>query len=170
MTRLSSRSEWGARRPTQQIQQLGRVDGLAVHHSGSKSDEHDEHSKCVQSVRSIQAFHTGEKPGERGWSDIAYHFVACRHDVLFVGRGLSQRSAAQGTDDGNAHWVAVCVLGDGGPGFRMRSLGALRAVLQARQLVVHAHPSATAVRPHSAFHATACPGQEVREWLKTRRW
>lgn len=166
MTVLVSREAWRAHGATHDIEPVKRVDGLAVHHSGSQSDEHQSHLQCTQTVQGIQAFHQTQK----GWSDIAYTFVACRHDVLFQGRALTQRPASQGTDAGNDHWLSVCVLGHGGEGFRGRSLGALRAVLFARALVVHAYPSARQVRPHSAFHVTACPGDDVREWLASRSW
>lgn len=166
MTLIVPRADWSAHRPVHKIEKMGRIDGVAVHHSGSRGDEHDDHAQCQRAVRAIQQFHQFT----RGWSDVAYHFLACRHDRLFIGRGLGQVSAAQGTEDGNAHWVGVCVLGDGGPGFRARSQGALRAVLLARQLVVHATPSATGVRPHSDFHRTECPGEEVRDWIGVRDW
>jgi hypothetical protein len=79
-------------------------------------------------------------------------------------------SAAQGTEDGNAHFVGICLLGDGHDGYIARSPLALRALLQARSLVLHGSPFATLVRPHSDFHPTECPGDDVRSWLRRKRW
>lgn len=159
--RWVERAGWRAQRPTGDASPLARVQGLVVHHSGSQGDEHQEHPKCLEEVRAIQRFHMHE----RGWLDIAYHWVICPHGVAFEGRSMRVRSAAQGTDAGNAGWLAACVLGVGSPEYVKRNPRALDAILGVRALVVHQRPSASGVRPHSDFHATECPGEGLRRWI-----
>ncbi len=48
----------------------------------------------------------------KGWLDIAYNHVFCRHGYVFVGRGFGVRSAANGTAESNDAYFAVCFLGD----------------------------------------------------------
>lgn len=109
----------------------------------------------------MQRFHMDE----RGWLDIAYHWIVCPHGVAHEGRSMRVRSAAQGTEGGNESWLAVCLLGHGTEGYVTRNKRALDAVLGVRGLVVHQRPSAVYVRPHSDFHATECPGDGLRRWI-----
>lgn len=99
---------------------------------------------------------------ELGWLDIAYNHILCRHGFVFIGRGFGARSAANGTKDANDGYFAVCFLGDDTAGRADVTLEA-RAALEA--LIAEyrrRYPKARAVRPHSDFVATECPGDELR--------
>lgn len=102
----------------------------------------------------------------KGWLDIAYNQVACRHGYAFAGRGFGARSAANGTKEANDAYFAVCFLGDDSAGRADVTPEARRAL---RQLVTEyrrRYPKARAVRPHSDFFATECPGDELRALIK----
>ena len=122
------------------------------------ADEQRLHRNCAARVRAMQRFHIED----RGWLDIAYNHVFCRHGYVFVGRGFGARSAANGTAAANDHYFAICFLGDDSVG-RADVTPEARRVL--RQLIAEyrrRYTKARQVRPHSDFVATQCPGDELR--------
>lgn len=158
---LVTRAAWDAR-PSRGRTALIKAEqlGTAVHYTGMDADETADHDRCADRVQSIQNFHLDG----RGWSDIAYSYLACKHGFIFEGRGVGVRTAAQGTNHGNDAFHAVCFLGDDSAG-RDDVTDPGRAAI--RQAVAHcnAWSGATQVRPHSSFHATGCPGEDLRAWI-----
>lgn len=158
-TAYVSRAEWGARaprsRPTNFWPQRG---GNAGHYEGPPMGDFP-HSSCATKWRGIQSFHMND----RGWSDIAYNFGYCPHGYWYELRGLGVRSSANGTNDGNDRFYAICGLfGQGDPFTDAAKAAARRAIDHTRN-----HGNAgPAVVPHSAFKATACPGDPKRNWIK----
>jgi N-acetylmuramoyl-L-alanine amidase len=134
------------------------VRGVAVHYSGMNADEQRLHTKCAARVRGMQRFHMEQ----RGWLDIAYNHVFCRHGYVFVGRSFGVRSAANGTNEANDRYFAACFLGDDSKGRADVAPEARRALEQLIAEYRRRYPRARAVRPHSDFVATACPGDELR--------
>lgn len=167
MTGVVPRSEWGAR-PPKAVTPLSPslLRGVAVHYSASNADEQAEHRNCAARVLGIQRFHMDT----RGWNDIAYNFLVCKHGAIFVGRGWGVRSAAQGTNPGNDGYHAVCFLGDDtsdrddvtDPG----RAALVRVIREARRRFPHAKD----VKPHSFFKQTGCPGNELRAWIVKAPW
>ena len=163
--KIVTRAEWGARPPTDRTA-IGTVDGVAVHYSASNADEQALHRNCAARVRAIQNYHMS--PGgdpTKPWADIAYNFLVCKHGYVFVGRGWGTRSAAQGTNDGNAHFHAVCFLGDDTAGRDdVTAIGrdALARVILNAYL---RYPDGRQLRPHSFFHSTGCPGNDLRAFI-----
>ncbi|MDQ3866553.1 MAG: N-acetylmuramoyl-L-alanine amidase [Actinomycetota bacterium] len=138
--------------------------GLAVHYSASNADERAGHETCAARVRAIQRFHQEE----RGFCDIAYSFVFCKHGFVFVGRGWGVRTAAQGTSVGNDHYHAACFLGDDTAG---RDDVTPRGRKALAQLVLASRRRfGDEVRPHSSFKATACPGDDLRRTIRFGDW
>lgn len=88
--------------------------------------------------------------------------VVCRHGYVFDGRGFGVRSAANGTNDANDAYHAVCFLGDDTVGRADVTPEARRALEQLLAEYRRRYPKATQIRPHSDFVATACPGDELR--------
>lgn len=155
---------WGAAAPTGRYARLrlSWLRGLAVHHSGSPHDRQESHEYCPARVQAVQRYHQRDK----GWSDVAYHWLVCRHGVIFQGRPLEAVGAANGTVLANRTFLAVCVLGDSSdPAFELDPPldAALRHV---RSLVVALAPRARRVWPHLRFRVTDCPGQVLREWCR----
>lgn len=159
--KLITRKEWGAASPKNRTA-LVKVQqrGTAVHYSGSNADELSEHSNCAKRVLSIQRFHMQS----RGWSDIAYSFLACKHGFVFEGRGVGIRTAANGTNSGNDGYHAVCFLGDDTANRDDVTDPGRRAIKDA-VLRCNAWTSRKEVRPHSFFKPTGCPGDELRSWI-----
>jgi hypothetical protein len=159
--RLVTRQQWGAR-PPRARSSLARAEqrGTAVHYSAADADEQADHARCAGRVRGIQAFHLDN----RGWSDIAYSYLACKHGFVFEGRGLGTRTAAQGTNAGNDGYHAVCFLGDDTANRDDVTDAGRQAI---REAVKHCNAWARVaeVRPHSSFKATSCPGDDLRGWI-----
>lgn len=158
---LVSREQWGARPPRNQTRLDRSIQlGTACHYSASDADEQADHANCARRVRAIQDFHMDV----RGWADIAYSYLACKHGFVYEGRGRGVRTAAQGTNDGNDAWHAVCFLGDDTAG-RDDVTDAGREAIRAAVMHCNAWSAAERVAPHSWFHATACPGDDLRAWI-----
>lgn len=136
--------------------------GLAVHHSGQVSDQPEGHEHCTERVQAIQRLHQRD----RGWADIAYHWVVCGHGVVFDGRDPAFVGAHAGSLLGNSRYLAVCVLGHSSTwpgGVPPRVDLALRLV---RHVVLSRQPRAVRVWPHLRFRRTECPGAVLREWCR----
>lgn len=164
---LVTRSAWLARPPrNRQPLNPDLLKGVAVHYTGMDADEQVHHGACPARVRGIQNFHMDT----RGWSDIAYNFIVCKHGAVFEGRGYGIRSAGQGTNAGNDGYHAVCFLGDDTAGrddvtdTGREALGEIIRALHTR------YPHARDVQPHSHFHQTACPGDDLRTWVAVKGW
>ena len=164
---IVSRRQWGARAPLGRPPMRGSaIRGVAVHYTGMNADEQSSHSNCAGRVRAIQRFHMDSN----GWFDIAYNHVFCKHGVVFEGRGFGVRSAANGTAEGNDHYPAVCFLGDDTRTRDDLTPSGRRALVELIRLYRRKYPGARQVRPHSAFSQTACPGDELRRFIRTARW
>lgn len=123
--------------------------GVALHYGGpaARVDGHDE---CRRLWRGWQAYHMDDN----GWADVAYTLGVCDHGHVLAGRGYGVRTAAQGTNDGNQRFLAVCWLGGEGERPTDLALDAIEwAVGELRR-----QGAGMAVRPHRAFHSTSCPG------------
>lgn len=157
-----SRKDWGARAPEKKTGiNLGQARGIAVHYSAGDTDL-DEHSRCAERVRAIQRMHMND----RGWADLAYNWLVCRHGVIFEGRGWGVRSAANGTNEGNAQFHAVCYLDDDKAGTQDVTPEARSALALVIRETWRKGWGAE-VKPHSYFKSTGCPGAELRAWISS---
>jgi hypothetical protein len=130
------------------------------------SDEQANHANCARRVLGIQRYHMDEQ----GWLDVAYSDLVCRHGYVFVGRGYGIRTAANGTNQANDHYFAVCFLGDDTPRRADLTRQARHALGELIRDYQRRYPRALHVRPHSAFTPTECPGRELRAWIDRRGW
>lgn len=129
--------------------------GVAVHWSGADVGDQD-HRFCAAQVRGIQRYHQQS----RGWADIAYNYLICQHGKVFVGRGLQAASAANGTENANRTFVAVCLL----LGPHDRFSGAAEIALVTLRHWLMQRKVRDKVWPHSRFLTTECPGPFLRKW------
>src|SRR5262245_38770541 len=97
-----TREQWGARPPTAPYTAINST-VTTGHWEGPHMGTFG-HDSCAPKVRGIQAYHMDNN----GWSDIAYNGVACPHGYVFEGRGPGHRSAANGTNQGNAASAVIC--------------------------------------------------------------
>jgi hypothetical protein len=153
--RFVSRAAWRARpakgHPTNVDPSRG---GWAIHYSDAAAMS--DHARCDDQVRGIQDYHMDSQ----GWLDIAYSFLVCDHGFVFEGRGWGVRTAANGSDDCNDRFLAICYLTNGPTTKEGRTAMAL-LVGEGRR----AHGVGQEVRPHSACVSTSCPGDELRKWI-----
>lgn len=157
-----SRAGWQARPARARSTNVRPRDGgFAIHYTGADADEQADHANCARRVRGIQSFHMDG----RGWSDIAYSFLCCLHGSVFEGRGWGVRTAANGTDDGNDRYLAICFLGNDTAGRDDVTEAGREAIRWVVDEGRARHDVGPGVKPHSAFKATSCPGDELRGWI-----
>lgn len=162
--RVVTRRQWGARLPACSTPLTSGLRGLAVHYSAADADEQQNHANCAGRVAGIQRFHMDT----RGWCDIAYNHLVCRHGYVFTGRGYGKRSAANGTNDGNSRYFAVCFLGDDTEGRQDFTEEARDALVELRQEYLRRYPNATETVGHRNIVSTECPGDEIYAFITSR--
>jgi hypothetical protein len=172
MPQMIQRRDWGAASPRSvSLLNPNELKGVAIHYTASDADEQADHRNCAARVRGIQSFHMRpESQGGRGWADIAYNFVVCKHGFAFEGRGFDVRSAGQGTNAGNDGYHAIVFLGDDTAGRDDVTDAGRRALGEIVRILHRRYPKATDVKPHSHFKDTSCPGDEIRAWIARKGW
>jgi hypothetical protein len=156
-TKLITRAEWGARRP-RSTSGIVPSFGTTCHWEGPRMGSFP-HGSCFTKVRVIQDFHMDT----RGWVDVAYTALVCPHGFVFEGRWLGRRTAANGTNVGNASAYALCYLGGEGDGFTAAGKTAMRAGLD----WLDGHGAAGGRNGHRDWKPTACPGDDIYLWVRS---
>ena len=141
---------------------IGSTKGVTLHWEGPHMGTF-RHDQCAAKVRGIQAFHRDS----RGWADIAYNAVVCPHGHVFEGRGPGVQSAANGDEPTNDDWYAVCYLGGEGDGFTDDGKAAFVDAVRWLRQTGAAGPLVNGHRDHKA---TACPGDQIYDWLLHYDW
>ncbi len=155
---MITRTEWGARAPKGDLNKLSATtEGCGGHWEGN-IDADPSHATCDQDVRNIQNFHMDG----RGWSDIAYNFLVCEHGYIYEGRGLGVGSAANGTNDSNLKYYAICALQSSDRKATPELFTGLAAAIDYCQ---HHGNAGSVVKGHRDFIATTCPGDELYAFL-----
>lgn len=157
-----SRSGWGARAPKSRPVQLlpSAADTVVFHYTAAMGDIRDEHKDCAVRVRGVQAFHLDG----RGWNDIAYNFLVCKHGYIFEGRGVDAKSAATGND--NSHTLAVCFLGADKSGRDDVTAAGRAALVEITRWIRSRRPAVKLYRGHRDFMPTSCPGDEIHNYVR----
>ena len=100
---IISRTEWGARPPTNDYSPHPYYIKLTLHHAAGFSADNIDEGK--EQLRAIQDLHQVV----RGWSDIGYHFVVDKAGNIYQGRPETVIGAH--VLDNNTGNIGVCVLG-----------------------------------------------------------
>lgn len=145
-----SRSAAGLRAPRSVSRNINPSRGGVAFHYGGPAQKLDNHSDCIVRWRNWQAFHMN-----KGWSDIAYTGGVCQHGYAFAGRGAGVRTAANGTNDGNSRFYAICWLGGDG---EQPTVAALNAYDWWVKELRDKGGAGREVRAHRYFKSTGCPG------------
>jgi hypothetical protein len=158
-----SRRGWGAAPPASKptILLASRVDAIVYHYTAAGSDERPNHQECASRVRGIQLFHQHT----RGWNDIAYNYLTCKHGYIFEGRGYQNKSAATGKN--NSHTIAVCFLGDDTLDRDDVTPAGRQALVEITRWIRERRPAATQYRGHRDYMATSCPGDELYKYVRS---
>ncbi|GAA1897464.1 hypothetical protein GCM10009716_04350 [Streptomyces sodiiphilus] len=156
MATMVSRSAWGARAPLSRNSNITpQYGGVTVHHVDAVRVARSSHSNCAAQVRGIQNYHMDTN----GWQDIAYSYLTCVHGYVFEGRGPNQRTAANGTTEGNQNWYAVCgLVGGTSSNYDTITAQLIDAFHLAISTLRSAGGAASAINRHMDHKATACPG------------
>lgn len=158
-----SRSEWGARSPRGETSLPWKnIEGLAIHYSGSQVDL----DGTAARVRGIQNYHMNSN----GWNDIAYNWLVNADGDIYEGRGWGVRSAAQGSNYGNGAYYAICFLGNDRAGRDDVTDKGRKAIATLIKEAESKSGRKMRVRPHSDFNQTACPGDELRNYIALEGW
>jgi hypothetical protein len=159
-----SRSGWGAKAPLNRPTVLlaSRVDTIVYHYTAANADEQAEHRNCAQRVRGVQAFHQNT----RGWNDIAYNYLVCKHGYIYEGRGIENKSAATGVHNG--HTLAVCFLGDDTVGRDDVTIAGRQALVEISRWIRQRRPAISKYAGHRDFMSTSCPGNELYSYIHSK--
>jgi hypothetical protein len=161
--KVFSRKAWRARRP-RTLTADGHKRELYIHHSagtfGGPAQSIDTAAEQAATMRAIQKFHMDE----RGWSDIAYHYVVfqpygtLKLARIFEGRPVSAVPAAQlGHNSGT---VAVCVV-DGGKGDRLKLSTKFQLIRLARSIAASKGVTGLGGHRDAPGQSTECPGRYI---------
>ena len=110
-------------------------------------------------MRRLQLFHQQD----RGWSDIGYNFLVCKHGDIFEGRGWGFVGAH--CPGRNSDSLGICFLGNDDPGVADVTPEARRAVKHLIEEFTRRFGPPVEIFPHRKYKATACPGEELTAWI-----
>lgn len=117
----------------------------------------------------IKSWHVGD----RGWSDIGYHFLIGRDGDVVNGRPLSRTGAhVRGRNTGT---VGVCLLGGHGSNERDDfeehfTEAQERALVTLIRRLMANYPTIAKVSGHNTYAAKACPGFQAEEWWESAQY
>ncbi len=150
-----SRSELGMRAPRSVSSNVTPQNGgISVHYGGGAQKISSQKAARDRWLR-WQRFHMDG----HGWADIAYTAGFDNWGNVYAGRGYGVRTAANGTNTGNQNFLAFVWLGGGNEKPSDAALNALNWLIQDARRNGNA---GNAVKPHSHFRSTACPGTFLR--------
>lgn len=155
------RARWQARAITPDHDPMGQPFRITVHHSATPFSASDI-AATASHIRSIQRTHQGE----RGWADIAYHYLIDRAGRVWEGRSVVHQGAHAGNSELNRGNIGVCLLGDFGrrspDAAQQKALFDLldhlrqRYGISDRSIATHRE-----LREDSEHGTTACPGPAI---------
>lgn len=147
---IVSRAQWEAVAPRSTAPFEAPIEGGTTHWEGPGmwgSLWELAHASCFEKVRGIQRYHMNHE-----YVDIAYNYIVCPHGYVFEGRGLLNRSGANGTGHTNRRRHAICQLRGVGDPFPTAMKNATEWT--------YAHISARSKNCHRDIVATQCPGDD----------
>lgn len=194
MPAIISRAGWGADESMRACQPDYSTEyvSAAVHHTASANGYSAEAVPGI--IRGFYAYHTlPEASGGRGWCDIGYNFLVDRFGRIFEGRagGISSTVVGVHTGGFNSRTIGVAAIGDystaGVPGalpdgisqllawkFSVHRISAGTSVRMVSGGGASKYPEGTVVEfptiyGHRDAQLTACPGQNLYDWLPNIR-
>jgi hypothetical protein len=155
------REGWGATAPRGEMRPHS-IERVTLHHTGPPAWYGRPPADAY--LRAIQAFHMGP---ERGWPDIAYHFLIDLDGTVWQGRPLTFAGDTATNYDPTGH-ALIAVLGD--YDVQQPATTQVDAVVRvARWLAEHRGVSPGAIGGHRDLAATACPGRNLYALLDSIR-
>jgi hypothetical protein len=160
------RTDWTTSRPNlNDICVMNGVKRITVHHTAWLTST-DAWKPTAGELESIREFHSGQKPTDRKWADIAYHFVVDRAGRVWQARPLAYQGAHVHLH--NEHNMGIVLLGN----FDVQSPSAAQLVALSgfigfvREL--YSVPVAR-VYTHGELGQTHCPGKKLQSFMDRAR-
>ncbi len=162
MINITTRAEWGARKPNGSFTEVGNPRGVKVHYLGGALNPAtlDDHDRCLKVMRDVQNFHIDG----RGWTDFAYSMAACVHRQVLVGRGPHRLTAANGQGLNQQHYSVLAILGN--KGLVEPNDDLLLGILDAIDYLRKEGGAGREIKGHQDGYATDCPGEPLYRWVK----
>ncbi len=166
VTRLS-RAGWKAvgANPARLTTNQGGWSRVTIHHSAEYAGllRGKGAGETGRVLRNIQRYHMEQK----GYGDIAYHFLIDPSGRVFDGRSLRWQGAHAGGSN-NVRNIGICLLGDFDREAPTRA--ALTALAElTRGLRTQYGIAGRDVLGHGELKTTACPGRHLASWLRSYR-
>ncbi|EFQ83780.1 N-acetylmuramoyl-L-alanine amidase [Aeromicrobium marinum DSM 15272] len=171
---IISRAAWGADNSGScDSPRYGTMRGTIVHHTAGSNNYSAAQSAGI--VKSIQAYHKGAQ----GWCDTGYNFLIDRYGQIFEGRagGITQtpRGAHAGNSAVNTDTMGASLMGTFVNDTPPQAMKDALVRLIAWKHSLHGVPakggyslggvSLNRIDGHYRVKATACPGQQVINWM-----
>ncbi|XP_017886139.2 peptidoglycan-recognition protein 1-like [Ceratina calcarata] len=158
---IISRSNWGARAPKSQLQNLAvnPPPYVVIHHSAT--DGCTTQAICQARVRSFQNYHMDEK----NWTDIGYNFVVGEDGNVYEGRGWDKHGAH--SKPYNSKSIGICIIGnfvDHNP--NTAAINATQDLIAYGTTIGKIKEQYTLLG-HSQTAATSCPGKSLYKLIQT---
>ena len=157
----TSRDQWGAPLdpvPERMVEHTGgEIDSIVIHHTQTPNRGAPfERAR----LRGIQSYHVGE----RGWGDVAYHYLIGPSGRIYEGRD-PRFQGDSGTDYDLNGRLLVCVIGDFRETLPTReALASLVEFVAFTARILEVSPEA--ITTHRMVAATDCPGARFQAWLE----
>ncbi|HVS73319.1 MAG TPA: peptidoglycan recognition family protein [Phycisphaerae bacterium] len=163
------RSDWTHAGPNlDEIVVMDGVSRMTVHHTAGELST-DAWKATAGTLEAIRDFHTGKQPEDRGWADIAYHFVVDRAGRVWQARPLAYQGAhCQGH---NEHNIGIVLLGN----FEVQMPAAAQLVSLAAFIGflrrLYGIPVGE-IYTHRELRMTVCPGKNLQAYMdrERRKW
>ena len=142
------KSAWGGREPSGALTSH-TIERMTVHHTAALLDAN---RKAPARARAHQRFHMDD----RGWVDLAYHFLVDANGNVYEGRRVTAVGDTGTNYDPTGHFL-VCAEGD----FNSQAIPAAQVSAMADVLAwgaVHFGVDPATIRGHRDWAATSCPG------------
>lgn len=160
--KIIPRSRWTTTRSNAPAARAGSIVGVALHYPGTPGTIGTE-TEAATAAR-LEGYRRQHVNGN-GWKDIAYNVAVDQRGNVWTLRGVSKQSGANGTTAANrSHGAILLLVGNS----EQPSPAMIDAVHYAVRLW-DVRYGVSAIRPHSYFVSTACPGKPVRRLLNDGR-
>ncbi len=132
---------------------------MTVHHTAALLDTN---RNAPARVRQHQRFHIDD----RGWPDLAYHFIVDARGHVYEGRPVTAAGDTGTNYDPTGHFL-VCAEGD----FNRQGIPAAQVATVVDLLAwgsIHFGVDASTIRGHRDWAATSCPGDDFYPLISDR--
>jgi hypothetical protein len=157
-----SRSQWASRGPVMaRLNPMNGVNRITVHHEGWTPAWFTDQATTAKRLDQIRRNHV-----DKGWADIAYHYIIDRAGRVWEGRNTRYQGAH--VHEQNEHNVGILVLGNFDT--QRPSDAQINALAQTlRALMNYYNVPVTRVYTHRELNSSTCPGRNLQSRMNALR-